>query len=73
VISSNNVGASRIMLFTLCHDLQDPNGRGKNSILQTSVCTEECRLLGCGALWVYYESDVSEEHIASIFRVEEMA
>jgi hypothetical protein len=33
---------------------------------------EECRLLGCGAVVIVW-TDVSEESIASIFRVEKSA
>jgi hypothetical protein len=31
--------------------------------------SQECRLLGCGAVWVYYEPTFREERVASIFRV----
>jgi hypothetical protein len=33
---------------------------------------KDCRLPGCGIVWVYYKTDVSEERVASIFRVEEI-
>jgi hypothetical protein len=39
---------------------------------QTKNNYEECCLLGCGAMWVYYKTDISEEWVASIFRVEEI-
>jgi hypothetical protein len=37
-----------------------------------SAIFEECRLLGCGAVWGLVITDVSEESDASIFRIEEI-
>jgi hypothetical protein len=34
------------------------------------VSYEEYRLLGCGAVWVLLDTDSSEEHLTSIFRVD---
>jgi hypothetical protein len=38
--------------------------------LRTTVY-EECRFVGCGAVWFYYKH-VSEERVTSIFKVEEI-